>query len=253
MIPSWLLQKATNKGSEEQYYAWLRQCVSFLVPVYSEYVNGEGRCVVAHVRSGNAGTAYKPPYSAVPLTQLQHGKQHQHGYEYYLPIERWIDASIKYLKMWVNDEMPTKESKKVKFELLHANQLRALHEIVKDGDLSKPHTIEFYKTPNTRSLKQNNAMWKLYSQLEGEFKKDSDKWASFISKYLSYAYDKIADQNLSQMIHEIYKFRFNKKTTTKLRKHNDNYEDSYEEYMHEIIHDVKKYGIYLDMPSKDLK
>src|SRR5262245_14745507 len=44
------------------------------------FVNGEGRCVAAHVRrASDSGTAYKAAYSCVPLTDAEHRLQHQKG------------------------------------------------------------------------------------------------------------------------------------------------------------------------------
>lgn len=67
-------------GTDAEYHAWVQRQPSCISGEFSEYVDGEGRCIAAHVRrAGQAGTGYKPPYQQIPLTNEEHRIQHQHG------------------------------------------------------------------------------------------------------------------------------------------------------------------------------
>ncbi len=67
-------------GSDAEYHQWIQRQPSCISGTSSEYVDGEGRCVAAHVRrAGPAGTGYKPPYHQIPMTNDEHQLQHQHG------------------------------------------------------------------------------------------------------------------------------------------------------------------------------
>ena len=69
-------------GTDDEYLAWVKRQPSAVTGVFSEYHdNGEGYSIPAHVRrvEHGAGTAIKPPYSAIPLTKNQHDDTHQHG------------------------------------------------------------------------------------------------------------------------------------------------------------------------------
>lgn len=68
-------------GSDAEYHAWTRRqkCIVCGGQDWLEDI-GEGRCEYAHVRrSGDAGTAFKPEYSGVPMCHEHHAVQHQHG------------------------------------------------------------------------------------------------------------------------------------------------------------------------------
>lgn len=253
MISEKLLARAKKKGSEEQYYSWLRQCPSCLFPEFSEYVNGEGRCVVAHVRNVNGGIGYKPPYSAVPLTQDQHAKQHQYGYEYFMPIEAWSELSRYYLKKWIKGQNPTKlkQGSKIVFTLFSADQLIELVRVVKNWTFKRPLVVEIYQQQTNRTLQQNKAIWLLNNQIATELQKDKFKMEAFVTDHMIDSYDKLPKSSIAEMVHARNKFKYNKKTTTRLKKHNDGFSDSFEEYMGDIIHDMMRYGIHLDMPIKD--
>jgi len=67
-------------GTDAEYHAWVQRQPSCISGEFSEYVDGEGRCIAAHVRrAGQAGTGYKPSYQQIPLTNEEHRIQHQHG------------------------------------------------------------------------------------------------------------------------------------------------------------------------------
>lgn len=72
---------AAALGTDEAFRDWVTRQPSIVSGEYSEYDDaGEGRCVPCHVRrSGEAGTAYKPPHACVPMTDDEHSRQHQGG------------------------------------------------------------------------------------------------------------------------------------------------------------------------------
>lgn len=159
MIPEQLLKKAQEKGTTEQYEAYVRLLPSCLTNDYKEYPHGEGRSVFAHVRKGG-GVAFKPPYSGVPLTQQQH-----HGYEYYNPIQWWERKAIDYLCKWINNvpipQLPEKRTKET-FNIESVSHLKAIEELL----------VEYFKNPNAkpinitvetdrrkRTIQQNKGQW----------------------------------------------------------------------------------------------
>lgn len=75
-----LVEFASAVGTDAEYHAWIQRRKSCVSRKYSEYVDGEGRCIAAHVRrASDAGTAFKPEFHQVPLTDEEHQLQHQHG------------------------------------------------------------------------------------------------------------------------------------------------------------------------------
>lgn len=47
---------------------------------FAEWLHGEGRNPACHVRrASESGTGYKAPFSAIPLTHMQHDYQHRYG------------------------------------------------------------------------------------------------------------------------------------------------------------------------------
>lgn len=69
-------------GSDEQFQTWVRVTLPCIVCGDRDFDpdTGIGRCEFAHVRrAGEAGTAYKPEYSGVPMCHNHHDTQHQHG------------------------------------------------------------------------------------------------------------------------------------------------------------------------------
>lgn len=66
--------------SDRKFRAWVETLESCLDDNFGQYIHGEGRNFACHVRrSANAGTAYKPQFSCVPMTREQHDYQHLHG------------------------------------------------------------------------------------------------------------------------------------------------------------------------------
>ena len=113
-----LLSLAREKGSDDRFLDWIRRQESCLSGGYSEFFYGEGRCVPAHVRRAReAGTAYKPPYSAVPLLDEEHRVQSNQGekacLERYLggkwtaeEAKAFFDAKrIEYLQRWIDEDL----------------------------------------------------------------------------------------------------------------------------------------------------
>ena len=69
-----------KKNDDEAFREWVRRQSSCISGRFSEYVNGEGRCISAHVRrAATSGMAFKAPLSCVPLTNAEHQTQHQGG------------------------------------------------------------------------------------------------------------------------------------------------------------------------------
>jgi hypothetical protein len=66
--------------TDKAFREWIRRQPSCISGRFSEWVNGEGRCVAAHVRRAkNSGTGFKASFCCVPLTQEEHLLQHQKG------------------------------------------------------------------------------------------------------------------------------------------------------------------------------
>jgi hypothetical protein len=112
-----LLQKARKKGSDKKFREWVSHQPSCIDGSWSEVLeSGEGRCIACHVRrAGEAGTAFKPEYSAVPMTFDQHNEQSWHGesscLNRFIPkpglwgnidAKAWFDQKrIEYLTLWL--------------------------------------------------------------------------------------------------------------------------------------------------------
>lgn len=177
MIPEQLLQKVREKGSDEEYQAYVRQFPSVLTLRYDEFVHGEGRSVFAHDRSvsDGAGTGIKPPYSGVPLTNKEHQMTHQNGQGYFNPPEWWEEQKITMLNNWVcNVKPPTIEEynaiSEYTIKLGSANHLRAFELCCND----------YYKNPDNNGLQititelgrrrttlQNSSQWGvIYEQVK---------------------------------------------------------------------------------------
>src|ERR1700723_609989 len=67
--------------TDKAYREFIQTLSSCITGRFSEYLeDGRKLCVAAHVRrAGESGTAYKAPFSCVPMTQTEHLYQHQHG------------------------------------------------------------------------------------------------------------------------------------------------------------------------------
>jgi hypothetical protein len=93
-------------GTDEEYIFWVQLQPSAYSGEFSEYVNGDGRCVAAHVRrAGESGTGYKAPYAVIPLTQEEHMRQHAEG-ESALVGAEWFDKMrAKYVQSWASKSL----------------------------------------------------------------------------------------------------------------------------------------------------
>ena len=99
-----LLDLARKKGSDKQFRLWISHQPSCVSGLFSEWMDGVGRCEAAHVRRTwlGSGTGKKGDYSAVPLTRQEHADQHQHG-ESSVADKEWFEAQAKkYLIAWLS-------------------------------------------------------------------------------------------------------------------------------------------------------
>lgn len=97
-------------GTDEEFIAWIQLQPSAYSKDFSEWVDGEGRCVAAHVRRANdSGTAYKAPYSVIPLKQNEeHMLQHEQG-ESALGGKEWFGRQrIQYVSRWAWETLTKK-------------------------------------------------------------------------------------------------------------------------------------------------
>lgn len=68
------------RRKDQKFLDWVSRQPSCLNGEFSEWHDGVGRSIACHVRrAANAGVAYKPLYSAVPMTREQHDLQHKEG------------------------------------------------------------------------------------------------------------------------------------------------------------------------------
>lgn len=88
-------------GTDDEFRAWVRRQPSAWSGKFSEEVDGEGRCIAAHVRrAGESGTAYKAEYACIPLTHEEHQAQHDGG-ESELGGKEWFDQQrIRTVEAW---------------------------------------------------------------------------------------------------------------------------------------------------------
>lgn len=73
-----------TKGEEDKedarFREWVQTKPSCISGDFSEYVNGEGRNIAAHIRRAkHSGTSFKPLFSCVPLTDREHRLQSNSG------------------------------------------------------------------------------------------------------------------------------------------------------------------------------
>lgn len=96
--------KDMKKPSDKKYLEWLSYQPSCLSGEFSQYIDGVGRNIAAHVRRAkNSGTGYKPKYNAVPLTDKEH--QYQHIFGERALLEKYNDCHwpVKAAKEWFDD------------------------------------------------------------------------------------------------------------------------------------------------------
>lgn len=94
-------------GTDKAFLAWVRQQKSALSGVYGEYIDDVGFCVPAHVRRVDlgSGTAIKPEYAAIPLTDKEHKRAHQHGDSEIGDEDWWRRMRIKYVEKWAYEAL----------------------------------------------------------------------------------------------------------------------------------------------------
>jgi len=86
-------------GTDKEFREWLKT-----QPCCIQAMNHDGDVVAAHVRriANGAGVALKPDYSAIPLCNMHHVVQHQHG-ESAIGGKEWADKQrAKYLQTWAS-------------------------------------------------------------------------------------------------------------------------------------------------------
>ena len=90
-------------GSDAEYLAWVKRQRCAKSGGFSEFHDdGEAYCIPAHVRrvEHGSGTAIKPEYSAIPLTNIWHQKAHQEGDSVVGDEEWWMRMRVKYVAQW---------------------------------------------------------------------------------------------------------------------------------------------------------
>jgi hypothetical protein len=91
--------------SDAEFRAWIQRQPSCISGEFSEYVDGDGRCLAAHYRTAeNSGTGFKPPYSCIPLTRKEHDEQHRVGQFAFRSRDWWESMVLRYLRMWLIEE-----------------------------------------------------------------------------------------------------------------------------------------------------
>lgn len=95
-------------GTDEQLLQWIREQDCSFKKSQQSYGRCDGDIVAAHVRriENGAGTAIKPPYSAIPLCDYHHGMQHKHGEQG--GREHWDKLRIKYVEQWAWETLKAK-------------------------------------------------------------------------------------------------------------------------------------------------
>ena len=112
--------------TDKAFREWIETKRSCLSGEFSEFLNGEGRCIACHVRrAGAAGTAYKPPYSVVPMTFAEHSVQ-SHGGE--------LEA-IKQFNIGLARIVTTVEDAKAWFDEQARKYRRAWYELTDDEEV----------------------------------------------------------------------------------------------------------------------
>lgn len=95
---------AVAYGSDREFIEFVRSQPSCISGAWStwNYKLGEGRCEAAHWRTAaTSGTAFKAPYSCIPLTHTEHRRQHQSGCEILGDRNWWKMTAEHYVMLWV--------------------------------------------------------------------------------------------------------------------------------------------------------
>lgn len=107
--------RARLKGTDKQFLDWIRTMPSCISGHWSEWPNGDPRNPACHVRRAiDSGTAMKPEFSAVPMTNEEHHDQTIHGEAHCLnrhlmpflwtqqQAKDWFDTKVRqYLTLWI--------------------------------------------------------------------------------------------------------------------------------------------------------
>ncbi|MCE9567467.1 MAG: hypothetical protein K8U57_36155 [Planctomycetes bacterium] len=97
-----------KKREDQAFLDWIKRQPSAISGQFSEYHDsGEAFSIPCHVRRArDAGTGYKPLYSAIPLTDAEHKFQSQHG-EIACLIHYGVlraRATVEEAKAWFNEQ-----------------------------------------------------------------------------------------------------------------------------------------------------
>lgn len=97
-------------GTDKEYLEWVKLQPSAVTKDFSEWHDGVGYCVPAHVRrvEHGSGTAIKPEYSAIPLTNEEHQLAHAAGDSKIGSEEWWQKMRIKYASQWAYETLKGK-------------------------------------------------------------------------------------------------------------------------------------------------
>lgn len=95
----------TRKRPDRDFLAWIETLPSCISGHFEAWEHGEGRSVAAHVRRArDAGTSYKPLYSAVPLSDREHRTQSQLGEKACLEKHLGGVWSVEKAKSWFDQQ-----------------------------------------------------------------------------------------------------------------------------------------------------
>jgi hypothetical protein len=108
---------AFRYGRDKDFLDWLTYQPSCLDGTFNQWQDGVGRNLPCHVRrAGSAGTAFKPVFSAVPMTDAQHKVQSGKGGEVEAVFrytgrrlsldeaKAWFDEQAEFhLRRWINE------------------------------------------------------------------------------------------------------------------------------------------------------
>jgi hypothetical protein len=107
-------RRTPEEIEDAEYLEWVRRQASCISGQYSEYVNGEGRCIAAHHRTAaNSGIAVKPLLSALPMTNDEHLYQHRHGARGIATKDGWNKLVAIYVARWRRERERNQTKEKV--------------------------------------------------------------------------------------------------------------------------------------------
>lgn len=245
-----LFEEARKKGTDAEYQTWVRRWPSCLSGAYTEYVNGEGMNVYAHVRrvSSGAGMAEKPPYSGIPLTDAEHQMQHQRGEGVFAPPE-WYDAQARnYLYMWIHGAKPPssddfKAHWKKDYIIEYPGQILALWLLLKkhfSKENAKPVKCTLQRHVKRRSHAQLKYRWgPVYDQVLEYYEGHMDKLIYDTLEAINFGVTK-------DFINEMFKLRFTQGKSTSESTIDDM------EFIANIRDHMMKYELFIPEPDESL-